>query len=124
MTKYNEKFANSVTTTAFDLRLSKNMAITLAAIATNSARLKTKEFYAAFNMVDRYVCNSKALKEKGLVYAPDPKYKGIVELTEAGEHVVALLEIAGIIKKVKVVNEQLFGKEELTQQDRKEHSAY
>jgi hypothetical protein len=39
-----------------------------------------------------------ALEKRGLVRAPDARWPGLYELTEAGEHVYALLEIAGLVQ--------------------------
>ena len=81
------------------------MIIALATVAGYADRHK-RDVYVAFGGFDTAVTSGRALLERGLVRAPDKQFPGNYELTDAGEHVVELLKIAGIIEKVVVVNDQ------------------
>lgn len=93
----NAKFANHVTQVAFNLSLSRNMVFVLDAIAHGS--LASSNMRAA-GMIDTAVPSMRRLEERGLVYAPDPQWPGRKLLTPAGEHVHALLVIAGLATAV------------------------
>jgi len=108
MDKQNRKFADYVTSVSFNLSLSKSMVIVLAQVYTNTHCMpKSREFYTAFGCRDNYVQTVGCLQDRGLVYSPDAKYPGLVELTAAGKHVVELLKLAGLIQKVQAVNSNL-----------------
>lgn len=105
----NSNFRDFVTQTAFDLKLSKRMIVTLVIVMNDDYweedRVYSRDIYACYGAPEWYVPGIKALNRRGLVYAPDKKQPGIVKLTKAGELVVELLKEAGLIQKVIATNE-------------------
>lgn len=96
------KFAAHVTSLAFNLSLSRNMIITLAQIAGHAEKYE-RDVFVAFGGFDTAVTSGRALEERGLVYGFNPERPGMYRLTKAGEHVLELLKIAGLIEQVKIV---------------------
>lgn len=101
MTTPNQLFASHVTSVAFSLSLSKTMVCCLVEIAENrDARARQYRVMKAMGLRDTWVSAARCLVERGLIMAPDPEWPGIFVLTEPGEHVLALLQIAGIVEKI------------------------
>ena len=100
MTDYqiNHQFANSVTSIAFNLSLTKNQVVVMSDLASRGAI--TRDTFRALGMPSNFVGGLRGLKERGLVYAPDPEWPGICEFTEAGKAVFALLQMAGLIQRI------------------------
>lgn len=96
----NHKFATHVTSIAFNLSLSKNMVVVMSDIASNAKRGLTNDTFRALGIPSNFVGGIRGLLERGLVYAPDPKWPGICEFTEAGKAVFSLLQMAGIIQRI------------------------
>lgn len=99
MTEINQKFANHVTGIAFSLQLSKAQIIKLIEVAgrndapfTNLFRLNRAH--------DTSVVSGRVLEDKGLVFAPDPEFPGLYDLTEPGKLVFDLLKMAGLVEQV------------------------
>lgn len=114
MAEINHAFRESVTSVSFNLSLSRRMVLSLAAIA-DEQRLRDpdksprtpsepewKRHVMLVSSIGRNdtVGPAKSLERRGLIYAPDKKWPGIFCLTEAGEHVLELLKIAGVIVEV------------------------
>lgn len=109
---HNYIFRDYVTSTAFNLSLTKNMIAFLVWVAAEnnpdnnekSARTqsnsKPREIFIA--TTGRYdpVGAGRALERRGLIWSPYPKWPGIFCLTDAGRHVFELLKIAGLIEKL------------------------
>lgn len=95
-TDHNAKFADYATSIAFHISLSKPQVVTLCEIANKTPF----GIYRALGMRATEVQSMRILKDRGLIFAPDPKWPGHCELTEAGKHVFALLEIAGIVQRI------------------------
>lgn len=98
MTKINLEFAEHTTSVAFQLTLSKSMIVKLVEIATR--RPNDNSLFLVLGLSDRAVMAGRALRDRGLVVAPDPEWQGQYELTEAGEHLFALLQIAGLVQRI------------------------
>lgn len=96
MNSENARFASYVTQVAFNLSLSRNMVFVLDAIARGNLATSNMRQHG---MIDTAVPSMRRLQERGLVYAADPEWPGRCRLTEAGEHVHALLCIAGLATK-------------------------
>ena len=96
--KINHKFAAYATSIAFNLTLSRPMVVQLAEIALR--RDSVISFMRSLGMRDTAVGAMRQLERRGLCYAPDPEWPGCMKLTEAGEHVFKLLQIAGIIDPI------------------------
>jgi hypothetical protein len=91
----NHQFAAYVTSTAFNLSLSRSMIVCLVDIANND------EYAMGLRIAGLYettVGTRRKLADRGLIFAPDPKWPGRFELTEAGSLVVELLKVAGLIE--------------------------
>lgn len=93
--KYDANFAGAVTSMAFSLNLSRNMILKLVAVKNGQHHV---DLWRAAGFADATVPSGWALKKRGLVHSPDAKAPGLYELTEAGEHVYSLLEIAGLVQ--------------------------
>ena len=100
----NKSFANYTTSLAFNMSLSKNMVIALAAIAGYADRYD-KKTYIALGSYDTAVTSARCLKDRGLVYSYDPEKPGLYKLTKAGELVIELLKEAGLIEVIQAANE-------------------
>ena len=97
----NRLFASHVTSTAFSLSLSKSMIGVLVDISNcEDARSKTYSVMRALGMRDTWVGSARCLVDRGLIIAPDPEWPGRFDLTDAGKHVVALLQIAGLAEPI------------------------
>jgi len=68
-----------------------------------------RDIYIAFGGADTSVGSGRALEERGLVYAPDKKLPGLYKLTEAGELVLGLLKLSGLVQRVESANGPLKG---------------
>lgn len=114
MTEINHAFRESVTSVSFSLSLSRRMVLSLAAIA-DEQRLRDPdkdprmpsepEWRRRLMLVadigrNDTVGPARSLQRRGLVYAPDRKWPGVYRLTSAGEHVLELLKIAGVVVEV------------------------
>lgn len=64
------------------------------------ARSKTYSVMRALGMRDTWVGSARCLVDRGLIVAPDKNWPGIFDLTEAGKHVFALLQIAGLAEPI------------------------
>lgn len=95
MSAPNSKFAEAVTSTAFNLTLSKTMIARLISVANGDVP-STVRIYPAMGFNNLAVPAGQALKRRGLVYAPDPELPGAYKLTRAGELAVEMLREAGI----------------------------
>lgn len=95
MTEINHKFASHVTSIAFNLTLSKSMVLKLVEVKANRSNL-----FRVIGLNDTAVAAARALIERGLIVAPDPVWPGRYEMTAAGEHVFALLEMAGLVQRI------------------------
>lgn len=89
---YNPVFAEYVSSVSFQISLTRNMILKLFSIKNDEWNV-----YRAAGIADASCVSANAVIRRGLAHAPDPQYPGILELTEAGEHVYALLEISGQI---------------------------
>ncbi len=126
--KFNPAFAGYATRVAFNLNITRQMIIALREVEvygpghwTGTERSKIREEYGPIGIhnPDRFVPAARGLVEKGLVEYnnfyktykfgdPIPKSeRWVYRLTPAGEHVMALLRIAGLVPqaKLRVVNE-------------------
>lgn len=92
--KYDPQFASSVTSMAFSLNLSRNMIMKMVAIKNGQLQL---DLWRMAGVPDACVPAGWSLEKRGLVWSPDANAPGLYRLTEAGEHVYALLEIAGLV---------------------------
>lgn len=106
----NKVFSEYVTSTAFNLSLSKNMVAFLALVACEDnpcddekkARLGRNEAarkqYAS--RAGRYdpIGAGRALLARGLIWSPYENWPGVYCLTDAGRLVVQLLVVAGMIE--------------------------
>lgn len=95
----NSRFSNYVTSMAFNLSLSKAMIVAMAQIANEAPKHCGDSFWAV-GAPDTAVPAMRALELRGLVYAPDPKWPGAKQFTEAGQHVFELLKISGLITQL------------------------
>ena len=93
---HNAKFADYATSIAFNVTLSKPQVVTLCDIANKAGH----SYYIALGMRSTEVTSMGILKRRGLIYAPNEEWPGMCELTEAGKHVFALLEVAGIAARI------------------------
>lgn len=107
MTEVNHKFAAHVTSVAFNLQLSKSQIIKLLSIAERNPEDEPGLFYhqkrdifRLMGVPDSSCVSGRVLEEKGLVYAPDPKYPGWYRLTEPGKLVMQLLQMAGLVERI------------------------
>lgn len=64
------------------------------------ARSKTYSVMRALGMRDTWVGSARCLVDRGLIVAPDPQWPGVFNLTDAGKHVLALLQIAGLAEPI------------------------
>ncbi len=124
----NQKFAEHTTSVAFHLSLSRSQIMTLCQIrAFQQMRDKGDPFdvFAFFSFygaqtrralgihADTYIASLRALEARGLVEdGPKVKLAGFSEsewpaLTEAGETVFRLLEIAGLIARLEAAQQQV-----------------
>lgn len=100
----NALFADHVTSVSFHLSLSRAMVFAMQCIADRRGT-DTREWLDAGHKCDRFVPSVKALGARGLVTHEDPaKMKPKFarypySFTEAGEHVFALLVIAGLCRE-------------------------
>lgn len=95
MNEFNPTFAAHVTSTAFNLTLSKSMIIRLVMVANSDI---VSNLYRAAGINDNAVEAGQALKRRGLVWSPNAEFPGIYSLTEAGKLVFELLKIAGLVE--------------------------
>lgn len=96
----NSRFANYVTSMAFNISLSKAMIVVMAQIGSEVRKHDTSSFWAV-GAPDTAVPSLRCLIERGLIYAPNPDLPGICVFTEAGKHVFELLKISGLIAQLK-----------------------
>ena len=97
----NRLFAAHVTSTAFHLSLSKSMIGVLVDVAQyTDNRVKAYSVMRALGMRDTWVGSARCLVDRGLIMSPDPEWPGRFVLTEAGEHVMALLQISGLVEPI------------------------
>jgi hypothetical protein len=94
----NPKFAEACTNIALNLQLSKAQVVMMVQVATRSTYLP--DLYRILGMHSVGVGAGRNLESRGLIYAPDPEWPGLYKLTEAGEHVFALLQIAGLVQRI------------------------
>ena len=97
----NSLFANHVTSASFSLSLSKTMIIVLVEIAEMKGKMRTHCVLKANGIRSIWVPTVRCLEDRGLIFAPDKDWPGKFFLTEAGEHVLALLQIAGLVVEAK-----------------------
>ena len=109
------QFRDYVTSVSFNLQLSRAMISELAEIA-NLADFAIKDrrydsgpagrirqlSIAANGAVRDSVGTQRALESRGLVYAPEPQWPGLLQPTEAGALVIDLLRLAGLIVDVAI----------------------
>lgn len=105
MTEVNLKFSQHVTSIAFSLQLSRPQIIKLVDVALRASEVagylgKRPDLYRLLGVPDASVTAGRILEDKGLVYAPDPKYPGFYRLTEPGQLVFQLLQMAGLVQKI------------------------
>lgn len=100
----NKKFADHVTSLAFNLTLSKAMVVALVEIANNTGIMQIGNTLRVLGAPDTTVPTRRRLAERGLIHLPTGEWPYV--LTEAGEHVVALLKIAGIAETVETIMEE------------------
>lgn len=98
MTEINPLFAQSVTSIAFNLILTKTMVVTLTDIASKGGA--ARDSFRAMGMSSNFCVGLRGLLERGLVVAPDPEWPGRCEMTEAGQAVFSLLKMAGIVQRI------------------------
>jgi hypothetical protein len=111
--QHNALFREHVTSTAFNLNLTKNMIAFLAWVASEdnpsndelAARrkpMRSKDRDIFVTVVGRYdpVTTGSALLRRGLIWAPYPDWPGIYCLTDAGVHVFELLKLAGLVERL------------------------
>lgn len=99
MSDINHKFAAHVTGIAFSLQLSRAQIIKLIEVAGR----KDAPYVNLFRLHrahDTSVVSGRVLEEKGLVFAPDPEFPGLYDLTEPGKLVFELLKMAGLVEQV------------------------
>lgn len=102
MSTLNKIFAEYATRVSFNLTLSRNQAYVLCLIARQS--IGKKRDITGFP--DCFVPGAKGLVERGIVTWTDPSSmkpkwsRFSYELTEAGKHVYALLQIAGVASAI------------------------
>ncbi len=111
--KPNDLFKEHVTSTAFNLRLSKPMIAFLALVAsednpdndpaaarygrTDEYTRKRKIYVATTGRYDT-VTPGNALLRRGLIWSPYEQWPGIYCLTDAGKHVFELLKMSGLVE--------------------------
>lgn len=105
MTEVNLKFSQHVTSIAFSLQLSRPQIIKLVDVAArcyeDAGHMgKRRDLYRLLGVPDASVTAGRILEDKGLVYAPDPKYPGFYRLTEPGKLVFQLLQMAGLVQRI------------------------
>jgi hypothetical protein len=118
----NTLFRDAVTSTAFNLSLSRNMIAMLCETAAwepfweaggtpKKARyhFDGAEAHAITRLVamggrNDFTTGIRGIVSRGLAYAPDKRWPGILRLTDAGKHVVELLKIAGLAVEFTAVN--------------------
>ena len=93
--KYDANFASAVTSMAFTLSLSRGMIFRMVAIKNGQ---HMADLWRMAGVPDNAVPSGWALQKRGLVWSPDADNPGIYKLTEAGELVYSLLEIAGLVQ--------------------------
>lgn len=93
----NNLFANHVTSASFSLSLSKTMIIVLVEISEMKGKMRDKCVLKANGIRSIWVPTVRCLEDRGLIFAPDKDWPGRFLITEAGEHVLALLQIAGLV---------------------------
>jgi len=94
----NPIFAGHVTSIAFNLALSKNMVVVLTDIARECG--VKRDTFRVLGMRSNFCNGLQGLLDRGLVFAPDPKWPGRCEMTEAGQAVFSLLQMAGIVQRI------------------------
>lgn len=102
----NPKFAESCTNVAFNLQLSKAQVVMMVQVARGSY---LPDLYRILGMHSVAVGAGRNLESRGMIYAPDPEFPGKYKFTEAGKHVFALLQIAGLVQRIesKVKTEEI-----------------
>ena len=95
----NQIFRDSVTSLAFSLTLSKSMIVVLSDIG-NKNEAPHCDTFRALGMRSTQIIGMNGLIDRGLAYAPDPKWRGVLKLTKAGELVFELLKVAGLVERV------------------------
>ncbi len=106
MREVNLKFAQHVTSIAFNLQLSRPQIIKLVDVATRPKSENggiftgRRDLYRILGVPDASVQAGRILEEKGLVFAPNPKYPGLYDLTEPGKLVFQLLQMAGLVQRI------------------------
>ena len=90
---YNPVFAEYVSSVSFQITLTRNMIMKMVGIKMNTWDVYRKAGVACASCI-----SADALIRRGLAHAPNPKKQGILELTEAGEHVYELLKISGQVQ--------------------------
>lgn len=95
MAKINQNFSAHVTSTAFNLSLSKQMIRMLSWVATGK-HITDHGCHIEFSTHCTYFATGNSLKERGLICSPDKKHPGGYELTDTGKLVIELLKMAGL----------------------------
>ena len=91
----NHQFRQAVTSTAFNLTLSKTMIIALVSIA-NGDRMRM-DVFRHLNMVDSSYNAAEALRRRGLIEFLNSTLPGIFTLTQAGKLTLELLKEADLV---------------------------
>lgn len=91
--RYNPVFAEYVSSVSFNVTLTRNMILKMVSIKTDAL-----DVYRRAGVACACCVSADALLRRGLAWAPDPQKPGILELTEAGEHVYELLKISGQVQ--------------------------
>lgn len=94
----NPLFASHVTSIAFNLSLTKNMVVVLTDIASRGQ--VHRDTFRTMGMPCGFSTGLRGLLDRGLVFAPDPKWPGKCEFTEPGKAVFALLQMAGLVQRI------------------------
>lgn len=95
----NSKFAEHVTSVAFNLSMTRSMIVVLVSIA-NKRHATGKQTLRLIGLPDTSVSTARRLEDRGLIHAPDPKYPGRYDLTRVGELVIELLREAGLVQSI------------------------
>ena len=89
------KFAAYSTGIAFNITLSKQMIMLLWFIGDGKCDYN---LYQVHRGLRDGIASGRSLLHRGLVWSPDPEWPGRYEITEAGQHVLSLLRLAGLLE--------------------------
>lgn len=99
----NKVLREHVTSTAFNLTLSKNMIASLVCIKKGVHPIRMGDLTGGYSTE---VPTRHRLAQRGLVIAPDPHWPGVYETTRAGDLVFELLQEAGLTQEYEKALEQ------------------